>query len=216
MKIYIGKYHDHWISPYTVLEKALWWKDWPNIEYDTPWVKCWTDRLNPLCKGLQKVLDWIHPRINYVKIDYWDTWSMDTTLAPIVLPLLKQLQATKHGSPFVADTDVPENMGLRSTEAKPKENDWDTDDNHHIRWDWVLSEMIWAFEQLYSDCDWEALYTSGKAEIIWEKSEDGKMYEMKRGPNDTYKTDYKGMEIHQQRIDRGLMLFGRYFQALWD
>ena len=48
-----------------------------------------------------------------VHIDRWDTWSMDYTLAHIVLPMLRQLKETKHGSPEVDDADVPEE--LRST-----------------------------------------------------------------------------------------------------
>ena len=90
-----------------------------------------------------------------IRIDRWDTWSMDHTLAHIVLPMLVQLKETKHGSPFVDDEDVPEE--LRSTSAPPKENDYDTDDNHHKRWDWVMDEMIWAFEQKQDD-DWESAY----------------------------------------------------------
>ena len=43
-----------------------------------------------------------------VQIDPWDTWSMDHTLAHIILPMLKQLRNTKHGSPNVDNTDVPE------------------------------------------------------------------------------------------------------------
>jgi hypothetical protein len=34
----------------------------------------------------------VHPEIKYVKIDRYDTWSMDHTLADIILPMLKQLQ----------------------------------------------------------------------------------------------------------------------------
>ena len=79
-----------------------------------------------------------------VQIDPWDTWSMDYTLAPIILPMLKQLKATKHGSPEVDDNDVPEE--LRSTSAPPKEKDWDIDDNWHKRWDWAIDEMIYAFD----------------------------------------------------------------------
>ena len=66
---------------------------------------------------------WFDRRTQRVKvhIDQWDTWSMDHTLASVVLPMLKQLQETKHGSPCTDDEDVPEE--LRSTNADPKEND---------------------------------------------------------------------------------------------
>ena len=42
-----------------------------------------------------------------IKIDPWDTWSMDLTLALIIHPMLKQLHKTSHGAPYVDDEDVP-------------------------------------------------------------------------------------------------------------
>ena len=214
MKIYKSNYRDHWISPYTVLEKVLWWKDWEKIEYEEVWVQRWVDRIEPVSKALQKLLDWIHPKISYVKIDHYDTWNMDSTLAPIILPMLKQLQATKHGSPFVDDVDVP--YHLKSTNAKPKINEHDIDSNHHLRWEWVLGEMIWAFQQLQPDCDWEQLYETGETDFVWEKVEGSDVSEMKHGPNHTFEINFEGRRIHEERIQRGTTLFGKYYQALWD
>jgi hypothetical protein len=62
-----------------------------------------------------------------IRIDPWDTWSMDHTLADIILPMLKQLRKTQHGAPCTDDEDVPEH--LRSTKAKPKKNEWDVDES---------------------------------------------------------------------------------------
>jgi hypothetical protein len=213
MKIYKSNYRDHWISPYTVLERVLWWKDWKHIEYDEVWVQRWVDRLEPISKALQRVLDWIHPEVNYIKIDQWDTWNMDSTLAPIILPMLVQLQRTKHGSPYVDDVDVP--YHLKSVNAKIQKNETDIDSNHHARWDYVLGEMIWAFEQLQPDCDWERLYETGQCDYVWEKRADG-MSEMKTGPNHTFEINFVGREIHEERIQRGTTLFGKYYRALWD
>ena len=42
-----------------------------------------------------------------VRIDNFDTWGMDHTLAYIILPMLKQLKETKQGSPYVYPEDVP-------------------------------------------------------------------------------------------------------------
>lgn len=223
MKVYINNYRSHWLSPYTILEKVLFWKDWDNIDYDTPWVEKWSDRLTPICQAIQKVLDVIHPKINYVKIDRWDTWSMDHTLGHIILPMLKQLQATKHGAPLVDDKDVPEE--LKSTSAPPKENEYDTDGNHFKRWDYIIDEMIFAFEHLVDD-SWEDSYRSGEHDIVWEKSEktffnpvtnkEETTYEMKRGVNDTYKCDYDGMQKVHDRMNNGFRLFGKYYRGLWD
>jgi len=148
MKIYISNYRNHWISPYTILEKVFFWRE---IDYDEPIIDKWSDRLNPICVAIQKFLDFVHPRITYVKIDHHDTWSMDHTLSYIILPMLKQLRDTQHGAPLVDDEDVPEE--LKSTTAPVKEDENDVDGNHFKRWDWVLNEMIWAFEQKVSDDD---------------------------------------------------------------
>ena len=186
------------------------------------WVEKWVVRLEPISQGINWVLDRIHPKIDYVKIDKWDTWSMDHTLAHIVLPMLKQLKATKHGSPLVDDEDVPEH--LRSTAAPAKENEWDIDDNHFKRWDWVMDEMIFAFECKIDD-SWQDGYRSG--DIDWISvpvDKDGnevpkgehKFFQMKDGPKNTYKCDYEGMKVVETRIQNGFRLFGKYYQGLWD
>ena len=219
MKVYISKYRDHWLSPYTVCERICWWRE---IDYDEPWVKRVVKILDPVMDVYKKILDFIHPPINYVKIDNYDTWSMDSTLTPIILPMLKQLKETKHGAPFTEDEDVPERLRSTTKSAqKAKKNDWDTDGNHFKRWDWILDEMIWAFEQLADD-EWEAQFHTGTSDIIWVPSKEldakGKpvTYEMKSGPKDTRKWDKKGYMKHSARIDNGTRLFGKYFRSLWD
>lgn len=219
MKVFLSKPRYHWISPYTVIEKIVFWRD---IKYDEPMVEFWHDILLPISVAVNRVLDFIHPEVRYIKIDRWDTWSMDSTLTPIILPMLRQLRNSKHGSPNVEDEDVPEH--LRSTAAPPKKNEWDTDDLWHERWNWVMDQMIWSFEQL--DSDWESQFHTGKSDIYWEKIDEyhenpitGKMEqlsEMKRGPNDTHQFDAAGYQAHSDRIDLGLRLFGKYFRALWD
>lgn len=80
-----------------------------------------------------------------IQIDPWDTWSMDCTLADIVLPMLYQLAKTKHGSPMVDEEDVPFEL------------QGDTEENEeliHDRWNWVMAEMIFAFQHKV-DGKWE-------------------------------------------------------------
>ena len=202
MKVYLSKYRYHWISPYTVLEKVFFWRE---IDYDEPIIDKWSDRLTPICQGIQKVLDFIHPKINYVKIDRWDTWSMDYTLSFIVVPMLKQLKETKHGAPFVDDEDVPEE--LKSTSAPPKENDYDTDENHFKRWDWALNEMIWAFEQNLSYDSEEKFFDHAE----WDEKEKDFGKNLHK-----IKIDQVGLKAHQDRKASGFRLFGKYYQGLWD
>jgi len=223
MKVYLSGYRHHWISPYTILEKVCFWEkdkdvfynldDDPNHKYEK-----WTNRLMPFCAAIHKFLDFIHPRIQYVKIDKYDTWSMDHTLANIILPMLKQLKDTKHGSPLVDDFDVPEE--LKSTSAPAKVNEWDTDANHFKRWDWALDEMIFAFEHKVDDT-WQDAFSSGVHDVKsvpceWDDNGKPKLYKMEKGHNDTYKCDYDGIKKVQDRISNGFRLFGKYYENLWD
>ena len=216
MKIYKSKYRNHCVSPYEILTVICFWEKDDDVFYnheDKPGHKYdrWVARLEPFCKAWMKFLDFVHPQINYVKIDRYDTWSMDHTLADIVLPMLKQLKDSKHGAPLVDDKDVPKE--LRSTSAPAKANEWDTDDNWFRRWDWVLDEIIFVFEcKVFSSgefdqktvaCEWDA---NGKA----------KMYKWENGPNHTYTCDFEGMQKVQKRISNGFRLFGRYYENLWD
>ena len=200
MKVYIGGYRNHWISPYTILEKVFFWRE---IDYNEPIIDRWSDRLTPLCKAWQKFLDFVHPEINYVKIDRYDTWSMDYTLSKIVLPMLKQLKETKHGSPNTDDEDVPEH--LRSINSK-KENEYDTDENHFARWDWILNEMIWAFEQNVDHNSEDQFFDHSAVDEKAGISEQiGKI-----------KIDRMGLDAHTERKANGYRLFGKYYQGLWD
>jgi hypothetical protein len=88
-------------------------------------------------------------RQEHVVIHHYDTWSMDHTLALIILPMLKQLKATKHGAPFVDMPDRPEHL-----QCYKEPEDFDTDKFHFQAWDWAMDEMIWAFEHKVND-DWE-------------------------------------------------------------
>jgi len=223
MKVYISGYRNHWLSPYHILEFVCFWEknndvfynleDKPNAPYEK-----WVNFLDPICKAIAKVLDVIHPKVDYVKIDYWDTWSMDHTLGQIALPMLKQLKEKKHGAPIVDDEDVPEE--LKSTSAPAKENEWDIDDNHFRRWDWVMDEMIFAFEH-HINKEWEEAYRSGEFDhksvaCEWYENGKPKMFKLEEGPNHTYKADYEGMRVVEDRIKNGFRLFGKYYQALWD
>jgi hypothetical protein len=231
MKVVIGKYRNY-IGPYQIAEALCFWAKKEKDKHGFKHTADWVDNFGEWLAGGEKQDSWLmklclwieskRKRTIKVKIDRWDTWSMGHTLAYIILPMLKQLKATKHGAPFVDDADVPEE--LRSTNAGPKENEWDVDDNHFKRWDWVLDQMIFAFECELDD-SWEDGFRSGEHDTIWVPvdnegnkvdKKDAELYHMADGPNHTYKCDYEGMAVVQARINNGFQLFGKYYSALWD
>jgi len=221
VKIYKSCYRNHWISPYTVLEYVFFWTEWSKCgrnkgiiedrDYvDHPaWVEPVTKYISPACRAVQWVLDLVHPQINIVRLDPWDTWSFDHTLADIILPGLKQLKADKHGAPHTDDEDVPEY--LRSHMAQPKEHEWDTDSLWFMRWDWVLDEMIWAFEQKVADDAESQFFDHSECPT----DPDARLEDLTNGASKV-KYDSEGHKKWQERKANGFRLFGKYYEALWD
>ncbi len=157
--------------------------------------------------------DYTKERIQRIHIDKFDVWNLDNTLAMIIHPCLVMLKESKNGAPNVDDEDVPEE--LRSTSAPPKENEYDTDEHHFKRWDYILDEMIWAFYQ--HTIDWEEQFGSGEFDIEWKDCEDHPGYkEMTHGPNHTYVYDREAAAQHQERMNNGRRLFAKYYFGLWD
>lgn len=256
MKVYIGK-PKNWFGPYQLADALCFWVKEVEDEYGIKSKPDWVHNFGEfLAHGfhketeeearswnnerpktwLYKSLSWLDAQKNklsrkHIKIDYWDTWSMDHTLAPIILPMLKQLKETKQGSAYVDLDDVPENLRFTSHEEWEgqktfdfyfeKSDNKDIDyENIHTRWDWVLGEMIFAFEHLVDD-SWEDKYSSGEMDhysepCAWDENGKPTLYNFKEGPNHTYKCDYDGLAEEWKRVDNGLRLFGKYFRSLWD
>lgn len=238
MKVYLSKPRSHWISPYTLIDYAFFWTDWSKCsrskEYipdenhiDHPkWVEKLSDKIKPVSEAIQWVLNKIHPPVEYVKIDYWDVWSMDSTLSPIILPMLKQLKKVKHGSGYVELEDVPEHLRYTTTEDWSDQkvfefynesNEHDLKCDIHTRYDWLLDELIWTFEQLSDDNNGEDQFWKEHGEIDWsEHPEDiGKKSRPLRWKKESV-VDWEGLKKHQERVHNGLKLFGKYYQTLWD
>ena len=118
-----------WFGPYQLADALTFWVKEDELGDKPDWVHNFGTFLaggdkqdSLLCKSMQ----WIHNfrqklpwNKDVVKIDYWDSWSCDHTMSPIILPLLKQLKATKHGYGFIEDEDVPKH--LQSWYALPKD-----------------------------------------------------------------------------------------------
>jgi hypothetical protein len=233
MKVHIGDYpNNHW----SVERFEDWWVSRRHgVDYLFQMDESKYDRLDRLFFTVtdlwQRVLNATINRLLRnrerkisVRIDPHDTWGMDTTLAHIILPMLKQLKATKHGSPWVDDEDVPHLVKKKKRSKKKSEEDQHADT--HERWDWVMDEMIWTFEQIVDPDEGRSNYyipyeageeidrapfcftsaETGETMYLWTEEEEREMG----------RYDPKLHKAYQERINRGLRLFGKYYQGLWD
>ena len=208
MKVKIGGYPNRLICNIhsNHMNKKYGIVDWPdNQDYEDHVIEVIED-------GVQRVYDvfnwiWFDRRAQKVsvKIDRWDTWSMDHTLAPIILPMLVQLKATKHGAPMVDLEDVPKLLHPTKKQQAEYNKTGSTDPKFFNRWDWILDEMIWAFEQKCRD-NWEDDYYGDYVENQKNGSMAGSFEWI----------DVEGRKAHQERMTNGFKLFGKYFENLWN
>jgi len=161
-----------------------------------------------------------------IHIDNWDTWNMDSTLAKIIYPMLIQLKESKHGVPSELVNDVGgEDWTDQSCFDFYKDTHNESWELACKRWDEVLDKIIWSFQQIaYKDYD--SQYHHGDAKFDWVKSDKtypnpitGKIeptYQMvDKNPSEHW-YDYVGHQKHEERIQEGLELFGKYYRSLWD
>ncbi len=257
MKVKIGNY-PNWFGPYQLAEFLCFWAKEEEDEYGMKrkpeWVHNFGEWLahgsiekedlntrRPFLRKKERAqtklydfLTWIHSKRTRkikVHIDKFDTWSMDYTLAHIILPMLKQLRDTKHGYPHIDDADAPPHLQIKD----PGDN-WGNEEQLSLfdmpicnpegisvkkdQWDWILNEMIYAFECKLDD-SWEDKYHSGEYDwysepCAWDANGKPTLYRMKEGENHTAKTDWVGLKAAQERISNGFRLFGKYYENLWD
>lgn len=206
MKVKIGPYRDdmipvsRWERSYESRRtKELFPSNVPDEWYDRVVFKFF-DKLRDLVAPLNR---WANsrPRKVVVRYDKYDTWSLDHTLALIILPGLKQLYATNHGFFPVDPSDTPEEL------------------DDQARYRWVMEEMIWTFEQILEPQE----FTRGNWDMNWNPIDEegnpnpkGKWLEMVKGPNHTFTVDTEAEKAYNDRISNGLRLFGKYYRGLWD
>lgn len=214
MKVKIGPYVD-WLGPYQIADAVFFWLEkYPEDGEEERLVYKLHDWLGKFLAGddkqeskFTKFCQWVHnhkKRKEYVKLDDYDHWNANHTLALIILPVLKALKEHQHGSGMVELQDVPETL-WPSQLAGPSNNY--TDDTIHERWKWVLNEMIWAFEQEVDGDDEDKFYDHTDAN----DPNDDLMTQVSK-----MKIDREGLEAHQERKANGFRLFGKYYQGLWD
>lgn len=76
-----------------------------------------------------------------IQIDEWDTWSLDHTLALVILPALRQYQKDSK--------EVGHPCGLAPRKRPPKNGCGKC--GCEKKWHEILDKMIWSFEQITKD-----------------------------------------------------------------
>ena len=158
-----------------------------------------------------------------IEIEEHDTWSMDLTLAHIIVPMLKQLKETKHGAP----SSLPEFQMISYQLSGGRQmcfdfyeagNDtaWDAG---HTHWDEIMDKMIWSFEQVL--VDWEDQYWTVKPKLdldamLKQEDEDSEVNTHPLLWDEHGVCDWVGMDNHRKKMQEGFDLFGKYFCDLWD
>lgn len=227
MKVFIGKYKSRIIC--TIFDRYMKKKygtNYPKYKNYTKFdhfISNLDDFIQYLYnKTINKIIDESKRKIQ-VKIHDYDVWNMDSTLATIIIPMLKLLKEDKCGAPFVDYFDVPEQLHPTSEEIDEFNTSGLTDSKYFERWDYVLNEMIFAFESKFND--WEDQFSSGELDHIFVpvdkegnivQDSEADFFRMENGPNHTYKFDYEGRDAYQKRITNGFRLFGKYYESLWS
>jgi hypothetical protein len=113
MKVYIGPYKI-WTGPYQIanLLKYIGFSE-EKCEKIGDWLN--STRLRHLCEF---IYDKSKNRNIKIKIHDYDVWGADSTLSLIIAPTLRRLKQKKHGSPFVDDEDVPDELKSNVSPAK--------------------------------------------------------------------------------------------------
>jgi len=215
MKVSIGPYLNHW-GPYQIADAIFFWVEkYPDNDKLTErwdyrlhdWFGDWLSKdRHGKDSRLTHFCNWIYERRRRrvkIKLDYYDHWNAEHTLALITLPLLKKLKETKHGSGMVDYSDVPDHL-IPTEDAGPSNHY--TDNTIHERWEWVLDEIIWTFEQIVDD-DAESQFFDHSA------------VDHSTGLNaqiSAIRIDQEGLDAWRERKQNGLRLFGKYYSSLWD
>lgn len=94
-----------------------------------------------------------------VKIDPWDTWNVDETLSRIIHPLLVAYKDATVGWFMVEETDAPEHLRIPEWNPNLPKDELllqriRNEELEKKRFEWVLDEMIYAFEKVKTAGGW--------------------------------------------------------------
>jgi hypothetical protein len=141
-----------------------------------------------------------------IEVEKFDTWSLDVTLAPIIMAALIAYREEFIFCPsdFVISEGHSQNRQLCFEFYT--QSDEDLEKRALAAWRETIDKMIWSFEQISLYWD-EKYYSRSDREMIdWKRSRIELSVEF----------DKVGYELHSARIQEGLDLFAKYYRCLWS
>lgn len=152
-----------------------------------------------------------------IKIDPYDTWNLDATLAKIIYPMLVQLRDNMHGVPNDFANVGGEDHSLQQAFDFYTETVDDSFKQGVEKWKDCIDKMIWSFNQIAYH-DYDSLYHHGIPNYDWQpdNSSGKKMFKLVDRNPDEHWYDYVGHQLHEEKIQEGLNLFAKYYRNLWD
>lgn len=164
-------------------------------------------------------------RVN-IEIDGYDIWGLDHTLALVILPALCLLKENMHGVPSeFAEIGGEDYLSQKSFDFYTEDTK-ELYEQRYKEWEEVLDKMIWSFQQIALDDDYNKKYHHGEMKMGWIKSDKlypnpvtgvlEPTYQMVDENPDEHWYDHVGHMLHEERIQEGLNLFGKYYRSLWN
>lgn len=117
-----------------------------------------------------------------------DIWSLDYTIAKFALPRLIRLKEVMHGVPNTMFEPLPAGEYNHNEEQMKTATE---------KWNEVLDEIIFAMDYI-ANC----------------REDD--YYPKKTWPEKTTTEDYIELRAVEERVQKGLVLFGAHMRSLWD
>lgn len=146
---------------------------------------------------IDKVRNFFFPR-NVVKLDRWDTWSVDYTMTQIILPLLQQF---RH--------DLKYTSSVPFLEEFYDETGKELVDSPIDSWKEIIDTMIIGFQDMWDEhhnVKWDE-YTFGDIDNVVHIKEDGSM---------KISGEYlQKVRESQEKRQKSLELFAKHYQQLW-
>lgn len=190
----VGDYVERWgfkFTPPNLWERILWSPRW--------W---WNDFSYWVRKQGQRLRDGFPSEESFDFYNHCSKWS---------LPRLKQLRDNLSGHPicFLDELDEYNStnqyffMFVDQVTVKPTPQE---------KWESILDKIIWSME--HHDDLVEPIYPIGydHRQIVTNKDENGTTFK----PADERPIDWSPVLAHEQRVQEGFELFGKYYRNLWD